>query len=60
MGLFRSKKPSAGNELNEMSAQPERRTDAFHGTLNDIKATPKADASKPDSRLEDLSRKTFF
>ena len=47
-------------ELNEMSAQPERRTEAFHGTLNDIKATPKLDKSKPDSRLEDLSRKTFF
>lgn len=60
MGLFKSKKPAVGNELNEMAPQSEKRNEVFKGTLDDIKATPKLDKSKPDSRLEDLSRKTFF
>jgi hypothetical protein len=36
------------------------RQEVFHGTLADIKATPKANAEVPDSRLEDLNRGVFF
>jgi hypothetical protein len=48
------------NELNEAAPKIVTRNQEFHGTLADIKATPKSDSSKPDSRLESLNRKTFF
>lgn len=49
------------NELDETAAVAKQpRQEVFHGTLNDIKTTPKKDADKPDSRLEDLNKKTFF
>ena len=49
------------NELDETApATPVSRSEEFHGVLADIKATPKTDLSKPDSRLESLNKKTFF
>jgi hypothetical protein len=48
------------NELDELAPKPVKRDQEFHGTLADIKATPKSDSSKPDPRLESLNRKTFF
>ena len=61
MGLFRSKTDQSQNLFSEpQTTSYESRTGNFQGTLSDIKASPKADISKPDSRLESLSRKTFF
>lgn len=48
------------NPLDETAPVTESRSEMFHGTLADIKATPKEDPSKPDPRLEDLNRQTFF
>lgn len=60
MGIF-SKSPKPGN-LESDTSKPKKssRNDVFHGTLADIKSTPKTDSGKPDSRLEDLNRQTFF
>ena len=61
MGLFSKKPAPVGNELDETALvvkQP--RQEVFKGTIADIKATPKSDALKPDSRLESLNSKPFF
>ena len=50
--------PNLEDDPKAIPAAP--RQDVFHGTLADIKATPKPNADVPDSRLEDLSRGTFF
>ena len=41
-------------------AAPTSRNEVFHGTLADIKASPKTEASSPDSRLESLNKGVFF
>jgi hypothetical protein len=60
MGLF-SKKPGPGNLEDDTSipVQPSRNQE-FHGTLADIKSSPKPNADGPDSRLESMNKKTFF
>jgi hypothetical protein len=50
--------PNLENDPKAIPAEP--RQAVFNGTLADIKATPKTDKGKPDSRLEDMNRKTFF
>jgi hypothetical protein len=50
--------PNLEDDPKAIPAEP--RQAVFHGTLADIKATPKTDMGKPDSRLEDMNRRTFF
>lgn len=56
------------NELDE-TAPRESRSNVFKaetehtsvkGALKHIKNNPKSDTDKPDSRLEELNRRTFF
>lgn len=50
--------PNLEDDPKAIPAEP--RQAVFHGTLADIKATPKTDMDKPDPRLEDMNRRTFF
>ena len=50
--------PNLEDDPKAIPATP--RQEVFHGTLAEIKATPKPNAEGPDSRLEDLNRKVFF
>jgi hypothetical protein len=60
MGLF-SKEPGSGNLESDTSipVQPSRNQE-FHGTLADIKSSPKPNVEGPDSRLESMNRGVFF
>lgn len=61
MGIFSKPTSSSGNLFSSTTSPIQAsRSQVFHGTLSDIKSTPKLDVSKPDSRLESLNRKTFF
>lgn len=60
MGLFNKSSSSSGNLFSEPITPPTSRNTEFHGTLADIKATPKVDMSKPDPRLEALNRRGYF
>ena len=48
------------NELDEVTAPVTSRSEEFHGTVEDAKATPKADTSKPNPALESLNKGIFF
>lgn len=61
MGLFSSSSGTQSLFSSNQNDEPVRtRSEEFHGTLADIKTTPKADAGAPDSRLESLASGTFF
>jgi hypothetical protein len=50
--------PNLEDDPKAIPAAP--RQEVFHGTLAEIKSTPKLNAEGPDSRLEDLNRNVFF
>jgi len=63
MGLFSKPSKPQGQSLfsSNQNDEPIRtRFDEFHGTLADIKATPKTDKFAPDPRLESLNSRVFF